>query len=83
VKCASVLYTQVGDHRDTVTTVMPGITYDVRTPTAHPVYENFRTQMFHEVSCRQRATQPGPVTQAHACVKSKDIPWMHAGARGA
>jgi hypothetical protein len=46
VGCA---YTQVGDHRDNVTTVEPTATYRVRTPTAHPVYENFRTEMFREV----------------------------------
>jgi len=38
-----------GPHLDSVTRIDPSQLYSIRTPTAHPVYENFRVQTFRQV----------------------------------
>lgn len=33
------------DHNDTVTVIDPKLTYAVKAPTKHPIYENFRVEV--------------------------------------
>jgi galactokinase len=42
---------------DTVTRVQPDTTYAVRTPTAHPIYENHRVRLFRELLLRKPTTE--------------------------
>jgi hypothetical protein len=36
-----------GDHNDAVTEVDPKRSYCVKAPTRHPIYENFRVEVWH------------------------------------
>ncbi|KAK3244659.1 hypothetical protein CYMTET_45737, partial [Cymbomonas tetramitiformis] len=61
---------KIGDHQDAVTAVIPEQSYAVRLPTAHPVYENFRTELFSQVlmgpSCEKQLQLLGELMyQAH------------------
>jgi hypothetical protein len=42
-----------GDHSDTVTVIDPKRSYNVKAPTRHPVYENFRVEVKfpHQITC--------------------------------
>ena len=40
---------QYDSHWDEATSLDPGQTYAVRTPAAHPIYENFRVHAFRQV----------------------------------
>ncbi|XP_024537180.1 L-arabinokinase isoform X2 [Selaginella moellendorffii] len=35
-----------GSHKDSVTTILPQVSYPVKSPTAHPIYENSRVEAF-------------------------------------
>lgn len=35
-----------GDHSDTVTVIDPKRSYTVKAPTRHPIYENFRVEVY-------------------------------------
>jgi L-arabinokinase len=47
-----------GGTTDTVTSIEPGVTYAVRAPTAHAVYESYRVQKFAEL-LRNQLNDPG------------------------
>ena len=36
-----------GDHNDAVTVIDPKRSYSVKAPTRHPIYENFRVEVYY------------------------------------
>lgn len=48
---------EYGDHNDSVTVINPNRTYGIKAPTKHPIYENFRVEVFiyfHNFFCQTR-----------------------------